>query len=73
MASGNANELKLIERMNWTGLGIEISRTAWPTHRKRKELEQAGIYIMADYDDDGLPCLYIGQADGIKNRLRELL
>ena len=31
MPSGNANELKLIEKMNWTGLGMEISRTAWPT------------------------------------------
>lgn len=25
MPSGNANELKLIEKMNWTGLGMEIS------------------------------------------------
>jgi hypothetical protein len=31
MPSGNASELKLIEKMNWTGLGMEISRTAWPT------------------------------------------
>ena len=70
MPSGNANELKLIEKMNWTGLGMEISRTAWLTHRKREELQQAGIYILAGYDDDeDLPCLYIGQADGIKNRL----
>lgn len=70
MPSGNANELKLIEKMNWTGLGMEISRTAWQTHRKREELQQAGIYILVGYDDDDdLPCLYIGQADGIKNRL----
>ena len=70
MPSGNANELKLIEKMNWTGLGMEISRSAWPAYRKRKELTQAGIYILAGYhDDEDLPCLYIGQADGIKNRL----
>ena len=68
--SGNANELKIIEKMNWTGIGMEISRTAWPAYRKRKELTQAGIYILAGYqDDEDLPCLYIGQADGIKNRL----
>jgi hypothetical protein len=70
MPSGNANELKLIEKMNWAGLGMEISRTALQTHRKREELQQAGIYILVGYDDDeDLPCLYIGQADGIKNRL----
>ena len=40
MPSGNANELKLIEKMNWTGLGMEISRTAWPTLRKREKLQQ---------------------------------
>ena len=68
--SGNANELKIIEKMNWTGIGMEISRSAWPAYRKRKELTQAGIYILAGYkDDEDLPCLYIGQADGIKNRL----
>jgi len=52
MPSGNANELKLIEKMNWTGLGMEISRSAWPAYRKRKELSQAGIYILAGYHDD---------------------
>jgi hypothetical protein len=68
--SGNASELKIIEKMNWTGIGMEISRSAWPAYRKRKELTQAGIYILAGYqDDEDLPCLYIGQADGIKNRL----
>ena len=70
MPSGNANELKLIEKMNWTGLGMEISRTAWPAYSGREELKQAGIYLLAGYhDDEDLPCLYIGQADGIKNRL----
>ena len=52
MPSGNANELKLIEKMNWTGLGMEISRSAWPAYRKRKELTQAGIYILAGYHGD---------------------
>ena len=58
MPSGNANELKLIEKMNWTGLGMEISRTAWLTHRKREELQQAGIYILAGYDDGSGRFLY---------------
>ncbi len=70
MPSGNSSEVKIIDKMNWTGLGMEISRTAWPKNRKRDDLDQAGVYILFGYqDDEDLPCLYIGQADGIKNRI----
>lgn len=62
--------LKIIDKMNWTGIGLEISRYAWSKHKGRKELEQAGIYILFGYQDgDDLPILYIGQGDGVKSRI----
>lgn len=67
---GDPNTFKIIDKMNWTGVGLEISREAWVNHKNRKELEQAGIYILFGYqEEDDLPTLYIGQGDGIKSRI----
>ncbi len=67
---GDPNTFKIIDKMNWTGIGLEISRDAWAKHKNRKELEQAGIYILFGYQEgDDLPTIYIGQGDGVKNRI----
>ena len=58
--------------MNWTGIGLEISREAWNSHRDRKELEEAGIYVLAGYgEEDDLPTIYIGQGDGVRPRIED--
>jgi len=63
---GDPNAFKIIDKMNWTGIGLEVSREAWTKHRNRKEFNQAGIYILFGYQEgDDLPTLYIGQGDGI--------
>lgn len=67
---GDPNTFKIIDKMNWTGIGLEISRDNWQQYRKRKELDQAGVYILFGYqDDDDLPIIYIGQGDGVKSRI----
>lgn len=67
---GDPDACKVIDKMNWTGVGLEISREAWKRYRNRKELEQAGVYVLFGYQEDGdLPTVYIGQGDGIKNRI----
>ncbi len=56
--------------MNWTGVGLDIGRDAWVKHSKREEFARAGIYILVGYQEsDDLPTLYIGQGDGVKNRI----
>jgi len=57
--------------MNWTGVGLEISRDSWSKHKNRKELEQAGVYILTGYQESesDLPTIYIGQGDGIRSRI----
>lgn len=67
---GDPNTLKIIDKMNWTGIGLELSRDAFLQHKKRPELGQAGVYILVGYqEDDDLPTLYIGQGDGVGDRI----
>jgi len=68
--TGDPSEIKVIDKMNWTGIGLEISRDAWEKHRNQEELSRAGVYILVGYQEgDDLPTLYIGQGDGVKNRI----
>jgi len=67
---GDPSTFKIIDKMNWTGIGLELSRDSWSKHKNRKEFEQAGVYILFGYQEgDDLPTLYIGQGDGVKSRI----
>ena len=70
MPDGNPDSFKIINKMNWTGIGLEVSREVWETHRNRKEFLEAGVYVLIGYTEDSeLPTVYIGQGDGVKNRI----
>lgn len=70
MPDGNPNSLKIIDKMNWTGIGLEVSRDSWLKHKNRKEFDQAGIYILFGYTEESdLPIVYIGQGDGVRTRI----
>ena len=49
---GDPSAFKIINKMNWTGIGLEISREAWKQYKDRRELEQAGIYILFGYQEE---------------------
>lgn len=71
---GDPEGVRLIDRMNWTGLGIAFPRSKWTNVRQRAEFGRAGIYILVGYQglggqEDDLPTIYIGQADGVRNRI----
>lgn len=68
---GDPEGVRLIDRMNWTGLGLVFPRVKWQAVRQRPEVQRTGIYILAGYggQDDDLPTLYIGQADGVRGRI----
>lgn len=70
MPDGNPDAFKIINKMNWTGIGLEVSREAWEKHKNRKEFLQAGVYVLIGYTEESeLPVVYIGQGDGVKNRI----
>ncbi len=66
---GDPEGVRLIDRMNWTGLGIAFPRAKWNEVRQRNEFIRTGIYILVGYQEDDLPTIYIGQADGVRNRI----
>lgn len=68
---GDPEGIRLIDRMNWTGLGLAFPRSKWLEIRQRPELLRIGIYILVGYstEDSDLPTLYIGQADGVGARV----
>ncbi len=67
---GDPEGLRIIDRMNWTGLGIVFPRTHWPKIKHRSEFSKPGVYILIGYvSDDDLPTLYIGQGDVVRARL----
>jgi hypothetical protein len=67
---GNPEGLRIIDRMNWTGLGIAFPREDWPKIKQRSEFSKPGVYIlMGRVTDDDLPTIYIGQGDVMRARL----
>ena len=68
---GNPEGLRIIDRMNWTGLGIVFPREDWPDIKQRIEFGKPGVYILVGYvsDEDDLPTLYIGQGDVVRARI----
>ena len=68
---GDPEGVRIIDRMNWTGVGIAFPRSEWRKVKNRSEFCKTGVYILVGYreEDDELQTLYIGQGDGIKNRI----
>jgi hypothetical protein len=68
---GDPEGVRIIDRMNWTGLGLAFPRSKWPEVKQRSEFLRTGVYILVGYkgDEDDLPTLYIGQGDGVKIRI----
>lgn len=68
---GDPEGIRIIDRMNWTGIGVAFPRTKWPEARQRPELSRTGVYILVGYKDEDpdLPTIYIGQADVTRNRI----
>ena len=69
--NGDPEGVRLIDRINWTGLGLVFRRSDWSEVRQRSEMQSAGIYVLVGRrnEDDDRPTLYVGQADGVKGRI----
>lgn len=68
---GDPEGVRVIDRMNWTGLGIIFPREKWPTTKQRPEFSRTGLYVLSGYEkeEDELPTIYIGEGDVIRNRI----
>lgn len=60
----------MIEKSNWTGLGLVSSRADYLDARQREEWARPGVYFLtADGEDIFRPLLYVGEADDVRNRV----
>jgi len=69
---GDPAGVKIVERLNWTGVGIAFPRSLWPQLSKRPEFSRAGVYVLtgsAEGTSDDLPTVYVGQGEEIGTRI----
>ncbi len=71
LADGQAAGIRVVEKDNWSGVGVDCSRKDLPRAREREEFEGSGVYVLSDFDDDsdGLPQIYVGEAENLGKRL----
>jgi len=69
---GYPDGLRLVERSNWTGVGVVFKRTGYKQAASRPEFDRTGIYVLVGSSEDStLPMIYIGEGDPVKNRLNQ--
>ncbi|MGY8817622.1 MAG: GIY-YIG nuclease family protein, partial [Pseudomonadales bacterium] len=72
--------VQVVDKLNWTGVGIAFPRRKWSDVKDRQEFNSMGIYILCGYEtslkeidddiiDEGRPTIYIGQADVLQSRI----
>jgi hypothetical protein len=67
---GKPDGLRVIEKSNWTGLGLVFPRSEFAAVKSREEFERTGVYILAGPSEEGdQPTIYVGQGDPVKPRL----
>jgi hypothetical protein len=71
LADGVPDGLRIVEKSNWTGRAVVANRSQVAGAFERLELGQPGIYILTGLTDDGSPRLYVGEADVLRDRLKQ--
>ena len=69
---GDPDGVKVVDQLNWTGVGIAFPRKDWVRCKIRSEFRRSGVYILigaAEGTDDELPTVYVGQGDEICTRI----
>ena len=69
---GDPDGLRMVEKSNWTGIGVVFRRTGYKQVFGRPEFDRTGIYVLVgSSEDSSLPTLYIGEGDPVKDRLNQ--
>ncbi len=71
LADGLPEGLKIVEKSNWTGRAVVVSRTELNKALTRPELKQPGVYILTGPSEEGTSRLYIGEADFLGERIKQ--
>jgi predicted GIY-YIG superfamily endonuclease len=73
LVDGSPTGLIIAEIVNWTGKAVLVPRSALPAFLKRKEAQNAGVYILSgqDPDDPFRLRVYVGESETVGKRLRQ--
>lgn len=68
--TGDSEGLRIVEKSNWSGVGVVFNRTNYKEVISRKETDKIGVYILKGTKEDNvLPTVYVGEGDPVKDRL----
>lgn len=69
---GDPDSLRLVEKSNWTGIGVVFNRTNYKQVLIQDEFNKTGVYVLVGSSEgSGLPTIYIGEGDPVKDRLNQ--
>jgi hypothetical protein len=73
VVDGDPEGIRVVDKLNWTGVGVVFPRERWQTARTRGEFKRTGVYILVGYreGDEDLPTIYIGEGDAITDRIEK--
>jgi hypothetical protein len=72
MRDGDPAGVKVIEKSNWSGAGLEIPRPLLASAMTREELSRPGVYILVGPPQDSeLPTVYVGEGDVVRARIAQ--
>jgi hypothetical protein len=72
LARGDAKSLRTADNKNWNIKAVAAPRTELDELFERKELDQAGVYILIGSDPlTNAPRAYIGEAEVVRDRLKQ--
>ncbi|ACS80785.1 GIY-YIG nuclease family protein [Maridesulfovibrio salexigens] len=70
LPDGDPDGLRIIEKSNWTGVGVVFTRTGYKSALKRDEFQRTGVYVLVgSSEDSSLPTVYIGEGDPVRPRI----
>jgi hypothetical protein len=72
LTEGAPSGLKILEKSNWTGMGVVCPRPRFSAVKDRPEFQRAGVYLLiGPSESPDIPLAYIGEADPICTRLEQ--
>jgi len=72
LPDGDPDGLRVVEKSNWTGVGVVFNRSIYRQVSKRDEFQRTGVYILVgESENSSMPTVYVGEGDPVRNRLNQ--
>lgn len=72
LPDGVPDGLQILEKSNWTGIGIVVPKAKLSDSKSRVEFSRTGVYVLEGFDEETEGTkIYIGQGDPVRDRLEQ--